>query len=249
MHISVNTFEGSSPHTRGAPDRGGQVFRVVGIIPAYAGSTPKLPAPEALVADHPRIRGEHGSRSAPPPGRRGSSPHTRGAHQRAPVCARHQGIIPAYAGSTSPSVSSSSIKADHPRIRGEHLGGCLSGSQIRGSSPHTRGARPVGRHVAAADGIIPAYAGSTMASYRLDLMTQDHPRRRGEHPRAPVTTVHGAGSSPHTRGAPAAASPRAMAISGSSPHTRGALCLHRRHRTRRRIIPAYAGSTRESTSS
>ena len=30
---------------------------------------------------------------------------------------------------------------------------------------------------------------------------------------------------------------------GSSPHTRGALRVHRRHRARRGIIPAYAGST------
>ena len=49
--------------------------------------------------------------------------------------------------------------------------------------------------------IIPAYAGSTMASYRLDLMTQDHPRIRGEHARRMYNRGELYGSSPHTRGA------------------------------------------------
>ena len=55
----------------------------------------------------------------------------------------------------------------------------------------------------------------------------DHPRIRGEHPRAPVTIVHGAGSSPHTRGA------------------RG---RRARGQPTSRIIPAYAGSTPRSKS-
>ena len=71
------------------------------------------------------------------------------------------------------------------------------------------------------------------------------------------------GSSPHTRGAPAATvkaviesriipayagstrrrgQPRRRRT-GSSPHTRGALALARRVSDRERIIPAYAGST------
>ena len=51
---------GSSPHTRGAleapsggPDR-------MGIIPAYAGSTPSASRIQEIRRDHPRIRGEHG---------------------------------------------------------------------------------------------------------------------------------------------------------------------------------------------
>ena len=30
---------GSSPHTRGAPQAGDSLYKVLGIIPAYAGST------------------------------------------------------------------------------------------------------------------------------------------------------------------------------------------------------------------
>ena len=156
---------------------------VDGIIPAYAGSTPRVYPDErtatgssphtrgalqphrtarAVTGDHPRIRGEHR-----PPGPRGTV---------------HVGIIPAYAGSTicgplarhfargsSPHTRGASLRRahwtqarrDHPRIRGEHL------------------EEPV-RDVVS-QGIIPAYAGSTklLASSVYD----------------------GAGSSPHTRGA------------------------------------------------
>ena len=70
------------------------------IIPAYAGSTLCFWIRESVAADHPRIRGEHMASVRHSSSVSGSSPHTRGAHQRAPVCVLHQGIIPAYAGST-----------------------------------------------------------------------------------------------------------------------------------------------------
>ena len=54
-----------------------------------------------MVADHPRIRGEH--QTAPVDGH---LPH---------------GIIPAYAGSTAIGFSPSMARTDHPRIRGEHV--------------------------------------------------------------------------------------------------------------------------------
>ena len=97
----------------------------------------------------------------------------------------------------------------------------------RGSSPHTRGARrrpvadlPRGR-------IIPAYAGSTSVSCGLSGRGRDHPRIRGEHE----------SSTSRSRPSP-----------GSSPHTRGARFLSIVFATSRRIIPAYAGSTRLSGS-
>ena len=134
----------------------------------------------------------------------------------------------------------------------------------RGSSPHTRGARRRSRAARRGSRIIPAYAGSTMASYRLDLMTQDHPRIRGEHCRT-LLSCSGrrriipayAGSTgrcesrrlelqdhPRIRGEHPGWCGWVLAREGSSPHTRGALSAPRRGRRRRRIIPAYAGSTR-----
>ena len=70
---------GSSPHTRGAPDRHRWKIPTKRIIPAYAGSTlPGAPV-DVVDQDHPRIRGEHHRLGCAGDFGRGSSPHTRGA--------------------------------------------------------------------------------------------------------------------------------------------------------------------------
>ena len=97
MQVSV---QGSSPHTRGAPVGDDDVFDVIGIIPAYAGSTAGSGGLRTTRSDHPRIRGEHmpwGKSDGQHPG---SSPHTRGAPDAVFVGGSAGGIIPAYAGST-----------------------------------------------------------------------------------------------------------------------------------------------------
>ena len=152
----------------------------------------------------------------------GSSPHTRGARSSRPRTACLPGIIPAYAGSTRWRRRASGTGRDHPRIRGEHVPKAIFSPKLRGSSPHTRGARQTGLEYGLRERIIPAYAGSTMASYRLDLMTQDHPRIRGEHVDYECLTTCYDGSSPHTRGAHV--DPESLTLED-------------------RIIPAYAGST------
>ena len=176
-------------------------------------------------------------------------------------------IIPAYAGSTEARSDDMRWRRDHPRIRGEHAPIRRKISWAGGSSPHTRGAHRCYRHRHSRRGIIPAYAGSTQFRMRRRGRCRDHPRIRGEHPRAPVTIVHGAGSSPHTRGArrpgrrrtaPGRDHPRIRGehlrgflevpgYGGSSPHTRGAPKSSSSPRARCRIIPAYAGSTTPSS--
>ena len=91
-----------------------------GIIPAYAGSTRAPARIPHLVQDHPRIRGEHRHNREKHAFQPGSSPHTRGALARLGRVLEIQGIIPAYAGSTTGMYQSSAIISDHPRIRGEH---------------------------------------------------------------------------------------------------------------------------------
>ena len=71
-----------------------------GIIPAYAGSTPRRQDVAALYRDHPRVCGEHEITDASDSAQKGSSPRMRGARRRARGVARAGGIIPAYAGST-----------------------------------------------------------------------------------------------------------------------------------------------------
>ena len=197
-----------------------------GIIPAYAGSTPSArdwPSPRG---DHPRIRGEHVATVRGLAWPRGSSPHTRGALLTRIVDAEHAGIIPAYAGSTSPSECISVFMSDHPRIRGEHTRPMPGRAAPPGSSPHTRGAQPSASPSTAPPRIIPAYAGSTGSCPPARPSPADHPRIRGEHLAGLGRVIGGVGSSPHTRGA---------RTSSWSP------------RSKTRIIPAYAGSTLASS--
>ena len=133
------------------------------------------------------------------------------------------GIIPAYAGSTAHREGGGPGRGDHPRIRGEHCRLSLVSSTVAGSSPHTRGARRRSTRGFSGPGIIPAYAGSTGGVSPHLRRQGDHPRIRGEHSGAIVHCVAGAGSSPHTRGAPGQRRPHVLPA---------------------RIIPAYAGSTK-----
>ena len=94
---------------------------------------------------------------------------------------------------------------------------------LYGSSPHTRGAPQASRPGGRRWWIIPAYAGSTAGRGRYLCRRRDHPRIRGEHGEPLGALAPQDGSSPHTRGALNSGPPTTM---------------------RRRIIPAYAGSTR-----
>ena len=214
---------GSSPHTRGARRGSVKPLRCERIIPAYAGSTNTVHPYTLYNRDHPRIRGEHDTDLAGDVAEDGSSPHTRGALTQYTPTHYITGIIPAYAGSTTPTLPATWRRTDHPRIRGEHrwlqsrtVGGA-------GSSPHTRGAPEQPSTKSPWCRIIPAYAGSTSGSKSPLYLGRDHPRIRGEHRML---------------------SPGGVFSAGSSPHTRGALAGFDAHLGPERIIPAYAGSTR-----
>ena len=219
MRISI---EGSSPHTRGAPTSKSSSALPERIIPAYAGSTAPRPNGAEDDEDHPRIRGEHIVAWMAKYENAGSSPHTRGARLRTPPRPRPRRIIPAYAGSTSSTSSPGGSTRDHPRIRGEHGVELAIFDDADGSSPHTRGAPFVDSVNQVLTGIIPAYAGSTIAGLGR--------------------IIGGVGSSPHTRGARPAPR-RSRRPSGSSPHTRGARVVCQDIPLGPGIIPAYAGST------
>ena len=254
---------GSSPHTRGALRRPQGSDRGRRIIPAYAGST--VPARRACRPwrDHPRIRGEHAAAPGSCLASVGSSPHTRGALSLGPATLRRRRIIPAYAGSTRRRSPASAARADHPRIRGEHVTMSLSGSCMSGSSPHTRGAPGPDRTEPGKHRIIPAYAGSTPRPRAVRMGRLDHPRIRGEHLHGGETVCKtiriipayagstrrfgwlcgGHADHPRIRGEHASSSLHIFMHLGSSPHTRGARQLLRTDAFGRGIIPAYAGST------
>ena len=73
------------------------------------------------------------------------------------------------------------------------------------------------------EGIIPAYAGNTMARWHPKTVTRDHPRVCGEHVRN---------------------QPGRWRCQGSSPRMRGTRLGLEDETVRPGIIPAYAGNTR-----
>ena len=91
----------------------------------------------------------------------GSSPRGRGKLLVALPACDASGLIPARAGKTAPSVSSSAGAGAHPRAGGENgpnqPGNCFSA----GSSPRGRGKLRELSAAAAREGLIPARAGKT----------------------------------------------------------------------------------------
>ena len=138
------------------------------------------------------------------------------------VAARYVlGIIPARAGSRTPSHGGRHRCRDHPRACGEQSGRKDATMKDEGSSPRVRGAGVIKSQTLTTIGIIPARAGSSTESLTTVAADWDHPRACGE-------------QAPKQMGVPFWA--------GSSPRVRGAV-VHRGD-TRRRpgIIPARAGS-------
>ena len=198
----------------------------MGIIPAYAGSTPPPARHYKTFRDHPRVCGEHSVVEPWVMGEQGSSPRMRGARGAGPPHRVRGGIIPAYAGSTPTTWPWATRWRDHPRVCGEHSATLLPMLLIVGSSPRMRGAPSTLLRGSAALGIIPAYAGSTDTLVFAQKPLGDHPRVCGEH-FSHIWTNH--------------------FNTGSSPRMRGALFLSAHGRYASGIIPAYAGSTTHCT--
>ena len=167
---------------RGAHGDTIQAFPTARIIPADAGSTQELPERANHGEDHPRVCGEHNGMRATRRLTWGSSPRMRGApaprHPGHPLL----GIIPAYAGSTTGTLSRRAGGRDHPRVCGEHTAPAGRAGVGRGSSPRMWGAPASCCGVSAGRRIIPAYAGSTPLWQRSYRLGEDHPRVCGEHP-------------------------------------------------------------------
>ena len=192
------------------------------IIPADAGSTLHNNILSSAPQDHPRGCGEHDLRDRERGSGRGSSPRMRGARSGIVNAVSSGRIIPADAGSTSPTTGTARLKRDHPRGCGEHVKLRVCDMCMMGSSPRMRGALILGPSRYRSARIIPADAGSTTCSCSAPIPPRDHPRGCGE----------------HSGWANAAAR-----NGGSSPRMRGALQLGSINRQITGIIPADAGST------
>ena len=219
---AITVVVGSSPRMRGTLHDWPIQVVVEGIIPAYAGNTPKRRSVAPRSRDHPRVCGEHRPAISKLTRALGSSPRMRGTRYRmvfaTPVC----GIIPAYAGNTRSRRGVRARKRDHPRVCGEHT--CLRVRVLRivGSSPRMRGTQSQPLLYCLQSGIIPAYAGNTCQSDGECYLSGDHPRVCGEHTLTEQGIDVDEGSSPRMRG---------------TPYTAGFVSIMGG------IIPAYAGNT------
>ena len=134
---------GSSPLTRGKRTRRDRLRRFPRLIPAHAGKTRRRRVGGNDDRAHPRSRGENTICAIVYRPRTGSSPLTRGKRAHADRVPSSVRLIPAHAGKTGPRGMLTCPRPAHPRSRGENTG--IIGTRLRplGSSPLTRGKRPL----------------------------------------------------------------------------------------------------------
>ena len=135
---------------------------------------------------------------------------------------RRSGLIPAYAGKTSPSLGYFLALGAHPRVCGENKRRPLKHHRARGSSPRMRGKQHTRHGLHKRPRLIPAYAGKTFSRSFMMSRRSAHPRVCGENEARAGPKTPPQGSSPRMRG------------------KRGRLARSRRARG---LIPAYAGKT------
>ena len=236
LRASRFSLIGSSPHTRGTWHRSRRPWPRTRFIPAHAGNIGWSAGEHPMNAVHPRTRGEHRRQRSRKNCMDGSSPHTRGTYTDTLFADESRRFIPAHAGNipgTRPPARSAPV---HPRTRGEHdQPRALPGSVV-GSSPHTRGTLTARTGEARPERFIPAHAGNITAPVTTRDLTSVHPRTRGEHSKAGMTTSLVSGSSPHTRGT-SAISASVFFRSAVHPRTRG------EHQPRRQVGYGNGGSS------
>ena len=170
------------------------------IIPAQAGTTPRVRPCNAQQADHPRAGGDHKVLAREGLLAHGSSPRRRG-----PLCggsrnaATHR-IIPAQAGTTGSPPGARFRAPDHPRAGGDHGVRSNAMKLSRGSSPRRRGPQLADEGEVLVVRIIPAQAGTTARFSRIAECRPDHPRAGGDHASASSPAPSPCGSSPRRRG-------------------------------------------------
>mgnify|MGYP000997653291 CR=1 FL=1 len=235
---------GSSPLTRGKPERRGDHAAQEGLIPAHAGKTRWKQRILQVWEAHPRSRGENTSPMSDLQTRDGSSPLTRGKLEVGLLGGGSLGLIPAHAGKTRLPWALAGPPQAHPRSRGENPPRLSPARQVPGSSPLTRGKPRADENIRLGYGLIPAHAGKTPPRRATKRGRRAHPRSRGENPpiaRSDPTPpwlipahagktargrvgVNMTGAHPRSRGENIARDIPSGKTAGSSPLTRGKRC-------------------------
>ena len=149
---------------------------------------------------HPRVGGENATPAKLRVFLNGSSPRGRGKLRRPEKRGRGPGLIPAWAGKTDLDEPETVQDWAHPRVGGENGALPADGMELDGSSPRGRG-KPVETIGEILDaGLIPAWAGKTLRSRRLEKLAAAHPRVGGENSQTRASPSTASGSSPRGRG-------------------------------------------------
>ena len=173
---------GSSPRVRGKHEAAAGVVQIPRLIPARAGKTPRFSHPARAVA--------------------GSSPRVRGKHDGRDQGQARARLIPARAGKTSTASRPTAASTAHPRACGKNRGFRCHVSDYSGSSPRVRGKRRSRAPTSTVSRLIPARAGKTLATWRMENSCAAHPRACGENVFMRASALVVVGSSPHVRGKP-----------------------------------------------
>ncbi|EFW09823.1 hypothetical protein HMPREF9005_1182 [Actinomyces sp. oral taxon 178 str. F0338] len=171
---------------------------------------------------HPRACGENLDPVDAAARHQGSSPRVRGKRLERSRAHPQRRLIPARAGKTAGAASPPTCTRAHPRACGENDITTTDDKGQGGSSPRVRGKRADDGDEDLHGGLIPARAGKTRGSSRVNTLSWAHPRACGENTTKVRHTASPIGSSPRVRGKP-------------SPWSTGS-------RTRG-LIPARAGKT------
>ena len=221
-YLPARACDGSSPRVRGRLSRPVCWPCRVGLIPAGAGQTIRLPRISRRCRAHPRGCGADISALLRPGFFSGSSPRVRGRPPSYPLPSRERGLIPAGAGQTGTTGRRGCCLRAHPRGCGADVDYQNGSDEIMGSSPRVRGRRRCSRMRRRFSRLIPAGAGQTGCVPSGWTPRAAHPRGCG----ADITgTIE------------------VYPLNGSSPRVRGRR-TSARHRGRWfRLIPAGAGQT------
>ena len=191
---------GSSPLTRGKRTDQSHFHDGCGLIPTHAGKTPGTRRRARQRRAQPHSRGENSNLRRNDFSAAGSSPLTRG--KLIPVQGRFlvERLIPAHTGKTKSAQSQQSASWAHPRSRRENVTVLPQQSAQPGSSPLTQGKPREQGAPCVPEGLIPAHAGKTLLFVLRRMLTEAHPRSRGENFHDLRHTGLTIGSSPLTRG-------------------------------------------------
>ena len=132
----------------------------------------------------------------------GSSPRGRGKPPTPTGSSLRPRLIPAWAGKTQLLDTSRPPGRAHPRVGGENARTRGGHACASGSSPRGRGKQPGEELSGRVRGLIPAWAGKTLASSAQTQAHRAHPRVGGENDTGFTAEQVAEGSSPRGRGKP-----------------------------------------------